>query len=93
MAKIMDGAEALMTREQYNALKKMDRLQAEEYLRRIFDRGYKKGYRTGRADAEAKHEDDESRAISTIISTLVSASGIGPATIRKIHKALGSGGD
>ena len=96
MAKVKDGQEALITREQYNTLKRMDRPDAEAFLRTIYEKGYTKGCK----DTEAKHKEEQDRAAAAstagqhtkfkdeLITLLNTISGIGPATLRKIKEAL-----
>ncbi len=89
MAKVKNGYEALITREQFNELRKMDRVETEAFLRVIFEKGYTKGYK----EAEIKLCEDsrvskKANIRGEIVSFLSSIPGFGPATLRKIKEAL-----
>ena len=80
MAKVK-GQDALITREQYNSFKKMDRADAETFLRTIFDKGVLKG-------RQESSDNAVSEGVLRFVEMLKTAPGIGKVTYIKILAAF-----
>jgi len=103
MAKVKDGKEALLTRNQYNALKRMDRTDAEDFAKNLYQQGYAKGC----VDTEARlqNEIEQAETASEAIKpegfkgklirflAAVKIPGVGTTTLAKISNAADEWGD
>jgi hypothetical protein len=102
MAKIKSGKDTLLTRVEYNALRKMDRSDTENFIQYYYDKGYLTGYAKGKEETAEKYKCETKTASPSnikeffvkfkdeLLALLNSKRGIGAATTNKVKDALDS---
>ena len=86
MAKTKKGQESLINRNTYESIKKMDRLEIENFLRAF----YQKGYAKGQADtiSELRLSDQFTQMKPALLAVLKAVRGVGSAAMSKIEAAF-----
>ena len=88
MAKVKDGQDSLINREQYSAVKRMDRVEIETFLKYIYDKGFSKGRKSAECAAAETAAGKRGEIVNELLEFVGIISGIGPATLKKINDAI-----
>jgi hypothetical protein len=88
MAKTKNGQDAFINRNQYNAIKKMDRVEIEVFLKSIYDKGFSEGQKSAKCDIAEITVGQRSEIINELLELITAIPGIGTVPLRKINDEL-----